>query len=184
MVCGGLQDNGNWCGTEPTALSEGIRKNDWYTVSAATASSPCRIMKKPWLVYSDVQGGVISVTDTRTGSARRRSRRIRTASARSATRWRTTSIASTGTRRSRSSPTARPCTSAATSCSSRPTTDSRGTSISPDLTTNDKSKQKSSGGPIVVDNTAAEFHCTISRSRRRRSTRTSSGSAPTMATCR
>ena len=33
--------------------------------------------------------------------------------------------------------------------------------ISPDLTTNDKSKQKSSGGPIVVDNTAAEFHCTI-----------------------
>ena len=33
--------------------------------------------------------------------------------------------------------------------------------ISPDLTTNDKSKQKSSGGPIVTDNTAAEFHCTI-----------------------
>src|SRR5262249_34342990 len=30
-----------------------------------------------------------------------------------------------------------------------------------DLTTNDKSKQQSSGGPIVVDNTAAEFHCTI-----------------------
>jgi hypothetical protein len=33
--------------------------------------------------------------------------------------------------------------------------------ISPDLTTNDKSKQQSSGEPIVVDNTAAEFHCTI-----------------------
>ena len=33
--------------------------------------------------------------------------------------------------------------------------------ISPDLTTNDKSKQKSSGGAIVTDNTAAEFHCTI-----------------------
>jgi hypothetical protein len=33
--------------------------------------------------------------------------------------------------------------------------------ISPDVTTNDKSKQKSSGGPIVTDNTAAEFHCTI-----------------------
>ncbi len=35
------------------------------------------------------------------------------------------------------------------------------TQISQDLTTNDKSKQKSSGGPIVTDNTAAEFHCTI-----------------------
>src|SRR5262245_6188035 len=33
--------------------------------------------------------------------------------------------------------------------------------ISPDLTTNDKAKQRSSGGPISVDNTRAEFHCTI-----------------------
>jgi photosystem II stability/assembly factor-like uncharacterized protein len=33
--------------------------------------------------------------------------------------------------------------------------------ISPDLTTNDKEKQRSSGGPISVDNTRAEFHCTI-----------------------
>jgi hypothetical protein len=33
--------------------------------------------------------------------------------------------------------------------------------ISPDLSTNDKNKQKSSGGAVVVDNTAAEFHCTI-----------------------
>jgi hypothetical protein len=35
------------------------------------------------------------------------------------------------------------------------------TPISPDLSTNDPKKQESSGGPIVVDNTAAEFHCTI-----------------------
>ena len=33
--------------------------------------------------------------------------------------------------------------------------------ISPDLTTNDKSKQQSSGGPVSRDNTSAEFHCTI-----------------------
>ena len=33
--------------------------------------------------------------------------------------------------------------------------------ISPDLTTNDKSKQRSSGGTIYQDNTAAEFHCTV-----------------------
>ena len=35
------------------------------------------------------------------------------------------------------------------------------TVISPDLTTNDPEKQKSSGGPISTDNTRAEFHCTI-----------------------
>ena len=33
--------------------------------------------------------------------------------------------------------------------------------ISPDLTTNDKSKQVSSGGPITKDNTSVEYYCTI-----------------------
>ncbi len=33
--------------------------------------------------------------------------------------------------------------------------------ISPDLTTNDKSKQQSSGGPITQDNTSVEYYCTI-----------------------
>ena len=33
--------------------------------------------------------------------------------------------------------------------------------ISPDLTTNDKSKQGASGGPITKDNTTVEFYCTI-----------------------
>ncbi len=33
--------------------------------------------------------------------------------------------------------------------------------ISPDLTTNDKSKQGASGGPITKDNTTAEYYCTI-----------------------
>jgi len=35
------------------------------------------------------------------------------------------------------------------------------TTISPDLTTNDRSKQKSSGGPITQDNTSVEYYCTI-----------------------
>jgi photosystem II stability/assembly factor-like uncharacterized protein len=33
--------------------------------------------------------------------------------------------------------------------------------ISPDLTRNDKAKQKSSGGPITQDNTSVEYYCTI-----------------------
>ncbi|TRZ81877.1 MAG: glycosyl hydrolase [Sediminibacterium sp.] len=35
------------------------------------------------------------------------------------------------------------------------------TELSPDLTTNDKSRQKSSGGPITQDNTSVEYYCTI-----------------------
>lgn len=33
--------------------------------------------------------------------------------------------------------------------------------ISPDLTTNDKAKQRSSGGPITQDNTSVEYYCTV-----------------------
>jgi photosystem II stability/assembly factor-like uncharacterized protein len=35
------------------------------------------------------------------------------------------------------------------------------TAVSPDLTRNDRTKQKWSGGPITGDNTGAEFYCTI-----------------------
>jgi len=35
------------------------------------------------------------------------------------------------------------------------------TQISPDLTTNDPTKQQSSGGPITQDNTGVEYYCTI-----------------------
>ena len=35
------------------------------------------------------------------------------------------------------------------------------TQLSPDLTTNDKSRQYSSGGPITKDNTSVEYYCTI-----------------------
>jgi len=34
-------------------------------------------------------------------------------------------------------------------------------SISDDLTTNDKTKQRSSGGPITKDNTSVEYYCTV-----------------------
>ncbi len=52
-------------------------------------------------------------------------------------------------------------TTAATCCSARPNYGHSWDVISPDLTTNDKAKQQTSGGKIVTDNTAAEFHCTI-----------------------
>ena len=33
--------------------------------------------------------------------------------------------------------------------------------ISPDLTTNDKAKQKGAGGPVAFENTGAEYHTTV-----------------------
>src|SRR5678816_1754413 len=31
MTCGGLQDNGNWCGPSQALSGQGNRKADWYT---------------------------------------------------------------------------------------------------------------------------------------------------------
>ncbi len=68
MVCGGLQDNGTWCGPSNSLLSEGIRKNDWFTVGGGDGFFAVPDLKEPWRVYTDLQGGVISVTDTRSGT--------------------------------------------------------------------------------------------------------------------
>ena len=52
MVCGGLQDNGNWCGPSQTLSGQGNRKSDWYTVSGGDGFFTVPVMDKPWLVYS------------------------------------------------------------------------------------------------------------------------------------
>ena len=47
-VCGGLQDNGNWCGPSQTLLRAGQPQDRLvHGVAAATASSPCRISTSP-----------------------------------------------------------------------------------------------------------------------------------------
>ena len=57
--------------------------------------------------------------------------------------------------------TRRPCTTAATCCSARRTAARAGRAISGDLTRDDETKQRWSGGPITGDNTGVEFYCTI-----------------------
>ena len=52
-------------------------------------------------------------------------------------------------------------TTARTCSSARATAARAGTVISPDLTRNDKSKQKWAGGPITGDNTGVETYGTI-----------------------
>ena len=54
---------------EPGAVGPGHPQERLvHRVAAATDSSPCRMMDKPWLVYSDAQGGMLNITDTRTGT--------------------------------------------------------------------------------------------------------------------
>ena len=160
MVCGGLQDNGTWCGPSNSLLAEGIRKNDWFTVGGGDGFFAVPDLKEPWRVYNDLQGGSISVTDVRSGTSRNiipypnRIGSVGDAMENHKHRFNWNSpivLAPDGTTVYFGGEVLFKSTNHGQSWEI----------VSPDLTTNDKSKQKSSGEPIVTDNTAAEFHCTI-----------------------
>jgi photosystem II stability/assembly factor-like uncharacterized protein len=161
MTCGGLQDNGNWCGPSQTPSGQGNRKNDWFTVSGGDGFFTVPVMDKPWLVYSDAQGGMLNLTDTRTGAQKTiypYPNRVGSVG---------DAMISHKYRFNWNSPIAlSPLNPKVVYFGGNVLFKSTdyGFSwqvISPDVTTNDPKKQESSGGPIVVDNTAAEFHCTI-----------------------
>jgi photosystem II stability/assembly factor-like uncharacterized protein len=160
-VYGGLQDNGNWVGPSATLFREGIRKDDWYTVSGGDGFFVVPDLSSPNIVYSDSQGGTISITDTNTGHTRSihpypkevGSSGNAIAGYKYRFNWNPPIVAS-------------PHDSKTVYYGGNVVfkTTNYGHSwevISPDLTTNDKSKQQTSGGPVVTDNTAAEFHCTL-----------------------
>jgi photosystem II stability/assembly factor-like uncharacterized protein len=160
-VCGGLQDNGNWCGPSRTAHRAGILKDDWYTVSGGDGFYAVPIPGQPHLVYSNSQGGPINITDIRSGNTRRihpYPNKIGSAG---------DAIVEHKYRFNWDAPIV--------ISPHDPSTVYYGGNvlfkssdygytwdvISPDLTTDDPDKQLSSGGEVVTDNTAAEFHCTI-----------------------
>jgi len=160
-ICGGLQDNGVWCGPSATTATDGVRKRDWVTVSGGDGFSGVQNIAEPWIIYSNSQGGPIYATNLRNNTSR-------------AIAPYPKDIGSTGNpiapykyRFNWNAPIVRSPNDPKTlyyggNVLFRST--NHGMSwdvISPDLTTNDKSKQQSSGGEIVTDNTAAEFHCTI-----------------------
>ncbi|OGU03920.1 MAG: hypothetical protein A2W29_10360, partial [Gemmatimonadetes bacterium RBG_16_66_8] len=160
-VCGGLQDNGNWCGPSAVPYAEGIRKDDWFTVSGGDGFYAIPVPTAPHLVYSNSQGGNIMLTDTRTGSTRSvhpDPNRVGSAG---------DGIAEHKYRFNWDSPIyLSPHDPNTVYFGGNVVFKSTNAGqvwdvISPDLTTNDKSKQQSSGGAIYVDNTAAEFHSTI-----------------------
>jgi photosystem II stability/assembly factor-like uncharacterized protein len=161
QVCGGLQDNGTWCGPSQSLNGEGMRKVDWVTVGGGDGFWGVPDLGRPHFVYSNLQGGVISLTDRRTGA----SWQINPypAGISSSGQW----MADQRYRFNWNSPIALSPRDPNTvyyggNVLFKSTNQGRSwTPISPDLTTDDKSKQQSSGGAIVTDNTAAEFHCTI-----------------------
>lgn len=160
-IYGGLQDNGTWVGPSNSLLSAGIMKRHWQKLSGGDGYYAVPIPGSEHEIYTNLQGGVIFHVDTRYGNVRNihpypkiiGSAGDAVVDHKYRFNWdspihvspndpNTVYFGGNVLFRSRD----------------------RGYTweeISPDLTTNDKSKQQSSGGQIYSDNTAAEFHCTI-----------------------
>ncbi|MCI0437472.1 MAG: hypothetical protein L0271_28140 [Gemmatimonadetes bacterium] len=160
-VCGGLQDNGNWCGPSRTNEPAGILAGFWYTVSGGDGFYTVPVPGRPDLVYSNAQGGYFRITDTSTGQTRSiepfpwlvGSQGQSMAQAKYRFNWDAPIHTS-------------PHDADVVYWGGNVLFRSRDQGytwevISPDLTTDDPAKQLDSGGEIYNDNTAAEFHTTI-----------------------
>nr|WP_299340888.1 hypothetical protein [Allomuricauda sp.] len=160
-VYGGLQDNGTWVGPSNSLYSAGILKRHWKGLAYGDGYYAVPIPGSEHEVYANLQGGVIFHVDSRHGNVRNIHPYPKiVGSAGDAIEdhkyrfnWDAPIVISPHD----------PNTVYTGGNVVFRSTD-RGHSwdeISGDLTTNDKSKQRTSGGEIYQDNTAAEFHCTI-----------------------
>jgi len=66
-VCGGLQDNGTWCGPSRVTDREGINNYYWYTVAGGDGFQSAQDWGDPDIVWAESQGGAMSRVNTRTG---------------------------------------------------------------------------------------------------------------------
>jgi len=66
FLCGGLQDNGVWCGPSSRATARGITDADWFPVNGGDGMWVQMPPHDPWTVYSGWQFGNFSRLDLRT----------------------------------------------------------------------------------------------------------------------
>lgn len=158
-VCGGLQDNGVWCGPSQTRETVGLLNDNWYIIHFGDGYY-AQIDPTDWrTVYSNAHYGNIVRVDQQ--SFEKQSIQPYPVSLRGAAagdhpyrfNWNSPI---------HMSPHDPEVVYFGSNVLFRTSDGGRSwTEISPDLTTNDPSKQVASGGEITVDNTSAEYHTTI-----------------------
>jgi photosystem II stability/assembly factor-like uncharacterized protein len=158
-VMGGLQDNGSWSGPSRTREPAGILNDDWRMVSFGDGFYVFNHPDDPDLYLSESQGGRVVRTDLRTREQQSVAvEAVSTAGgaaaeARYRFNWNAPLVLS---------PHDKNTVYTAGNVVFRSTDFGRTWQpISPDLTTNDKEKQKPAGGPVWFDNSTAEYHCTV-----------------------
>ncbi len=152
-VYGGLQDNGSWMGPSKS-LTGSIRNRDWKNIGGADGFYAFRDLKDKNIVYFSWQGGRFEWKNMKTGETRDITPRPQKAGEKYRFNW------NAGIFQSKLEPGV-----IYLGGQYLFKTMDRGESweiISPDLTTNDKSKliQENSGG-LTPDDTTAENYCSI-----------------------
>jgi len=71
FVCGGLQDNGSWCGPSKTLTNLGIRNRDWYNVGGGDGFYVRIDPTDSSVLFQESQGGNINRRDVETGQSQR-----------------------------------------------------------------------------------------------------------------
>lgn len=70
QICGGLQDNGSWCGPSMSLTRDGITNQDWTLMPGGDGFYAEIDNVEPWIVYTESQDGHISRRDAHTGQQR------------------------------------------------------------------------------------------------------------------
>jgi photosystem II stability/assembly factor-like uncharacterized protein len=158
-VCGGLQDNGVWCGPSETKQTVGLVNDNWYIIHFGDGYY-AQIDPTDWTsIFTNAHYGNIVRVDAH--SFERQSIQPYPVSLRGAAagdhpfrfNWNSPI---------HMSPHDPKVVYFGSNVLFRTEDGGRSWSqISPDLTTNDPEKQRPSGGPITTDNTSAEYHTTI-----------------------
>jgi photosystem II stability/assembly factor-like uncharacterized protein len=156
---GGLQDNGSWTGPTRNREPAGILNDDWRMVSFGDGFHMFNHADDPDLYLSESQGGDVVRTDMKTREQQEVIPSMHASEGGAAVdlpyrfNWNTPLIPSPHDKNTvylggnvlfKSNDFGRTWTP-----------------ISPDLTTNDKEKQRDAGGPVAFENTGAEYHTTI-----------------------
>ncbi len=69
-ICGGLQDNGSWCGPSATLFQQGITNEDWFRVAGGDGFYVQVDPTDARTVYAESQDGNVLRRDLRTNEAR------------------------------------------------------------------------------------------------------------------
>jgi len=161
LVCGGLQDNSAWCGPSRSKDPSGILDRHWFDLNGGDGIYAIVAPDNPNLIYNSTENGVFMIFDRVAEQVHDIEPYPRdftgggVADSPYRLHWNAGFAVS-------------PANPAVLYAGGNVVfkSEDRGRTwkpISPDLTLNDKSKQQSSGGPVVKDNSGAEVFDTIIR---------------------